>query len=268
MAFALIMVVARAVSAQSTSPQGIAPLPPMAAGADPSFEVATVKPGNPDAQGGGFPSRGRNFAAQNCTVSEMLRFAFSIRPEQILNAPAWMDKDRFDIDGVPDTPGLPDSQQWKTMLQKLLADRFQLTFHREKRVLSVYLLTAGKNGAKLTPSSNSASASSDINVMLGRDGFLLMAHGITLGEFASALQAGFLARPVVDQTGIAGRFEIRFTFAPNGTEFGGVNLPAQNADSSAPSIFTAVQDLGLKLEPTKAAIDVLVIDHADHPTPD
>lgn len=240
---------------------------PMAANASPSFEVATIKPASPDENGHGFPSRGRDFSARNCTVNDLLRFAYGIQAEQIVDGPAWLDKDRFDISGVPDAEGQPSAQQWKIMLQKLLADRFRLAYHSEKRVLPVYLLSVGKNGPKLTPTKSDDPVTGALNMRMSRDGFVFVSHGGTVAEFASALQGAVLNRPVVDQTGLSGRFDFQITFAPGGTEFGGAHLPGQSEDSSAPSLFTVIQDLGLKLEATNAPIEALVIDHIEKPPP-
>jgi Protein of unknown function (DUF3738). len=116
-----------------------APPPPpklMAADADPSFDVATIKPNDSGAsQMQSLKVRGRNFATRNSSLVDLICFAYNVQSKQIVGAPGWMDSDRYDIEAVPVQEGLPNPQQLRTMIKKLLADRFKLTFHHEKREL-------------------------------------------------------------------------------------------------------------------------------------
>src|SRR5439155_18190325 len=116
-------------------PEPPAPPKPMAANANPSFEVATIKPSNPDQPGMGFGVQGRRFSTLNTTVGNLIAFAYGLQPRQILDGPAWMNSDKFDLTAQPDAEGQPNDKQWKLMLQKLLADRFKLSFHRDKKEL-------------------------------------------------------------------------------------------------------------------------------------
>ena len=236
----------------------------MAKDADPSFEVAAIKPGDPN-QRPGFPSNARNFIARSETVEGMLRYAYTIRSEQILNAPQWFSKDRFDITAVPNLPGQPDGDQWKTMLRKLLAERFQLTLHHQQRVLPVYVLSVGRNGPKLTPSDAKDIGRNDASISITNIDTTLAARGETMASLAIVLQGFLLDRPVLNQTGLTGSYDLRITFTPIVSNVGGLHVPDQDPNSSAASIFTAIQDLGLRLDATKQPVDVLVIEHADHP---
>ncbi len=133
------------------------PAPPklMAADANPSFDVATIKPndsGNATMQG--LNVNGRNFTTRNSSLGDLIAFAYNVQPKQIIGGPDWMDKDRFDIAGVPDVEGVPNVNQLRTMMQKLMADRWKLTFHHDKKELSAFVLTVGKNGEKLTPNTS------------------------------------------------------------------------------------------------------------------
>lgn len=121
---------ARQAQTAWTIPEPPAPPKRMAANADPTFEVATIKPTNPGTQGRGFRISGWRFTG----------------------GPAWAESDKFDLAAQPDGEGLPNNQQWKGMLEKLLADRFQLTFHHEQKELAVYAIVVAKNGPKLTRS--------------------------------------------------------------------------------------------------------------------
>jgi beta-lactamase regulating signal transducer with metallopeptidase domain len=127
------------------------PTPPkmMAADANPVFEVATVKPSDPNRRRLYSIGNGTEVTAVGATVNDLIVFAYGVHARQISGAPAWVESDKFDIRGKPEG-GRPNPTQFKMMLQKLLADRFQLAFHRDKKQLTVYALTVGKNGPKLT----------------------------------------------------------------------------------------------------------------------
>ncbi|HEY4087787.1 MAG TPA: TIGR03435 family protein, partial [Bryobacteraceae bacterium] len=127
------------------------PLPtPMAENADPSWEAATIKLSDPERQGIGINMNGRNFSTHNTTLRDLLTFTYGLHPNQILGAPGWVETDKFDLAARPDTPGMPSDLQIKSMMKKLIAERFKLKFHTEKKELSVFLITVAKGGPKLT----------------------------------------------------------------------------------------------------------------------
>ena len=246
------------------------PPPPkaMAPDANPSFEVATIKPNEGAGGGKGFGIRGRTFSAFHTSLSDLIMFAYDVHSKQIVNGPDWIDKDKFDVTFVPDTEGAPSNRQWKTMLQKLLADRFQLTFHHDKRELSVYVLTVAKGGPKNLTKSDDTGDGFSVPFRPVPGGFTLPIRNARMSDFTGfALQGGVLDRPVLDQTGIEGRYDFTLTWAPLGTEFGGTVPPPQPTDNPPPALFTAIQEqLGLKLDAVKAPADVMVIDKAERPS--
>ena len=237
----------------------------MAADADPAFEVATIKLSDPNRPGRRlFSIRGTEVIAVYATVSDLITFAYGVHAAQISGAPAWVESDKFDITGKSEGDGQPNPNQFKTMLQKLLADRFQLTLHRDKKQLTVYALR--NSGPKLTLSE----AASPIPNLIFRAGNWPVRNA-TMEEFAGVMQA-HLDRPVVDQTGLKGRFDFQLRWTPDETPSaspGGPGEPPklpERADS-LPDLFTAIQQqLGLKLESTKAQVDVLVIDKVEEPS--
>ena len=249
----------------------IAPEPekPMAADADPSFDVATIKP-NPSGGSrlqGIFP-KGRHLMIVNGSLQDMIVFAFSLQLKQVVGAPEWTANDRYDVDAVPDQPGTPSLEQMRNMLRKLLVERFKLTIHHEKREMSAYLLTVGKTGQKLTPSQIKGTLPG-FGASPGTGGLTLHLVNGTMGDFTSFLQMLVLDKPVVDQTGITGRFDNNITFTPDQTQFNGQPPKLPPADvPDAPDLFTAIQQqLGLKLAAEKIAVDVIVIDHVEKPSP-
>jgi uncharacterized protein (TIGR03435 family) len=239
----------------------------MDANASPSFEVATIKPTKPDEQRKLLVVRGNRFETVNTSMNNLISFAYGLHPKQIVGAPAWFDSDKFDIDGKPDIEGRPNDKQLKGMIQKLLADRFSLKFHRDKRELPVYVLSAAKSGPKLTKSEG------DPNGLPGlffRQLGALNVRNATMGDFTNLMQEAVLDRPVVNQTGLEGRYDFTLNWTPDDSQFGGLGAkippPTDNANAP-PNLYTAVQEqMGLKLDATKALADVLVIDHVEKPS--
>jgi uncharacterized protein (TIGR03435 family) len=248
-------------------PEPPPPVVPMAADATPSFEVATIKPSKPDAPGKAFQLRGRNFSTLNTTLNDLITFAYDLHPRQITGGPAWMETDKYDLAAIPDKPGVPNTKQLKTMVEKLLADRFQLKFHRDKKELTVFAITVAKTGSKLTPSVDD---SNGVPGLFFRGLGNLPVKNATIADFAGVMQAAVLDRPVIDQTGLTGRFDFTLTWTPDESQFGGRGgqaPPPANGGTAPPDLFTAMQqELGLKMDSVKAPVDVLVIDHIEKPS--
>ena len=251
------------------------PPPPvrMAPTANPSFEVATIKPSDPNRPGKLFTVRGRDVVTINTTVNDLITMAYGVHVRQLSGGPAWLDSDKYDITGRPDVPGQPSVNQIKSMLQKLLVDRFQLKFHSDKKELSVYAIGVGKTGSKI------AASQADPNGLPGLffggagpgGGVAFNVRNATLAEVANTLQATVLDKPVVDQTGLEGKFDFIVKFTPDPGQmaaFGAAGAPAPPASPDAPpDLFAAFQQqLGLKLESSKAPVDVMVIDKIEKPS--
>ena len=247
-------------------------MPPMAANADPSFEVATIKPSKPGQQGKGFGFRGRQFITMNTNLNDLIAFAYGLHAKQIVGAPAWFDTDLYDIAGVPDVPGRPNEKQSGIMMQKLLADRFQLKFHHEQKVLSVYTITVAHDGPKMK---KSTAGPNDGDAFMFRGLGDLIVRNMTMKDFATWMQSGVMDRPVVDQTGLTDRYDFTLKWTPDESQFAqfrgsNVKMPTANATNdpnAPPGLYTAIQEqLGLKMEATKAPDDVIVIDHVEKPS--
>ena len=240
---------------------------PMPANADPSFEVATIKPSRPETPGQSLTVRGRTFGTLNFTVRLMMTYAFGLHPNQIVGGPDWIGSDKFDITAEPEGTGMPNDKQWRSMLAKLLADRYKLAFHREKKELPVYALTVSKTGHKLTKNETDPGG---LPALFFRALGVFPVRNATMGDFAGTLQAVVLDRPVVDQTALQGRFDFTLTWTPDETQFGGRGgqaPPPADPTTAPPGLFTAIQEqLGLKLESTRLPVDVLVIDRLEKPT--
>ncbi len=244
---------------------------PMAADADPSFGVATIKP---NTSGGtqmqGLTLNGRNFAVRNGSLGDLISFAYGVQMKQIVDGPPWLNVDRYDIAAVPDKEGVPSADQLRSMMRKLLADRFKLTTHVVKRNLPAYVLTTDTGDGKLTPTQLSGPLPG-MGIRTGATGLTLQMVNASTTDFTGFLQMLVLDRPVVDQTGIKGRFDFKVTFTPDDSQFNGhpPKLPAQaGATESSPNLFDAVQQqLGLKLTAERTAVDTIIIDHVERPSP-
>jgi len=250
-----------------------APPPPrklMPADADPSFEVATIKPNDSGATTMQVLTfRGRTFITENSSLADLMMFAYSVQMKQILGAPDWIERDRYDISATPDREGTPTADQVRIMIRKLLADRFQLKFHHDQRELSAFVLTVAKDGAKLKPSQPNGNLHG-IGLQPAPTGALMFANNSPIPAFTSFLQSMVLGRPVVDQTGLTGRYDLTVTFTPDDSLFGGKSLdfpkPTEGVEP-APSLFDAIQQqLGLKLTAEKTQVDVLAIDRVEKPS--
>jgi uncharacterized protein (TIGR03435 family) len=250
-----------------------APPPPpklMAADADPSFDVVTIKPNNSGATSmQGLFVRGRNFTIRNGSLGDLIAFAYNVQVKQVVNGPEWRDKDRYDIDGVPDKEGVPSDKQLRTMMRKLLTDRFKMTFHQEKRELPAYVLAVAKGGQKLTATQLNGPLPG-FGMRPGAGGLTLNVVNATMADFTSFLQMLVLDRPVVDQTALAGRFDFKLTFTPDDSQFNGhpPKSPTQTEGTeSSPGLFEAIQQqAGLKLEAQKTSVDVIALDHVEKPS--
>ena len=221
-----------------------------------TFEVASVRPSQPH---GGSPMSlliepGGRVIASGTPLQQLILKAYSLRAFQLSRGPDLL-YSQFDINAKP-AAAIADDQVLP-MLRSLLADRFKLKVHRETREAQVYVLTIDKNGSKLT----AAQPVYNAGVRIGGIGRLtgISAAPEQLAETLSDIRLNgraFLDRPVLDRTGLKGVYNFSLTWTPDAI-----------ADPSEPSIFTAVREqLGLKLESTRAQVEYLVIDHLERPT--
>jgi uncharacterized protein (TIGR03435 family) len=267
--------------------------PPPATGTGAAFDVTSVKPNN---AGSGMirmlPAANGGFQAENVTLGMLVRIVSQLQDNQIVGGPKWLFDDRFDVVGTGAAPGKDGPPMEK--MKSLLADRFKLVTHMEKREQPMFALTLARRDAKLgekmTPSTADCTPQGPngrgrgagappapgqrptCGMMIGPG--RIQAGGQTMTAFAQLLSR-FAGGIVVDKTGLSGAYDIELLFAPDaGINAFGRDLPAGGpppppVSTDAPSIFSAVQEqLGLKLEPTKGLVDVLVIDSAEKPSAD
>jgi uncharacterized protein (TIGR03435 family) len=229
------------------------------------FDVASVKPNTSgDDSVARTPSPG-GVSITNATLQMMMRWAYRIQDDQIINGPSWLTSARFDVVGKAET-SVSEEVLLRSMLRALLVDRFMLVVHNETRKLPIYALVPvrkdGQFGPRLRRSSDCATPLEQQStrcwpkVVPGN----VSVRGAAMQGLTVSLSV-FVGRTVVDRTGRAGMFDVDLTWTPD--------LGSQAADPNSPSLFTALQEqLGLKLESTKGPVDVLVIDHVEKPMPD
>ena len=252
----------------------------------PRFEVASVKPGDPNANRASVGTPPRRFFQQDMNLFSALGLAFGMRPYQLLPLPDFVQRERFSIDArMPEGAKQADLP---LMLRALLVDRFKLRYHVDRKEEDGYVLTLarrdGRLGPKLRVSSVDCAARTEARrqnqpipaLPAGaaecgiRNGPGLLNFGGMPFSLLVTMLSNQTGKPVVDQTGLSGNYDVELRFSLES-----LRAPAATADGlpavpdEAPSIFTAVQEqLGLKLESGKAPVDHLIIDHIERPTPD
>jgi len=246
------------------------PAPEPSAAPAPVFDVAAIHQHIPEPHEHNSiwssPSDG-HFRAENISVIMLIHWAYEMPEARILGAPGWTNAAHFNIDAAADPSvdaqlkGLSSDagrKQKEKMVQALLADRFKLATHTESRELPIYVLVVAKGGPKL-----GALKSSGTTVNHGRD------HIEVEGANSAALLAEELSkevgRDVVDKTGMTGRYHLMLKWTPDDATEPQL-LNGAPVDSS-PSLFTALEEqLGLKLQPAKGPVQVLVIDYVEMPS--
>jgi uncharacterized protein (TIGR03435 family) len=238
--------------------------------ANPKFDVVTVKPSDPNRPAKMFSItiKGRHVMSFDTNLENLITIAYGLHPKQIVNAPDWITSDKFDIDGVPDVEGQPSIKQVRILMQDVLAQRFNLAFHHDQRGLSAYALTVAKGGpTNLTVTQDKPSAPGNFSF---RGPGKLAVTNSTMDAFCAGMQATVMDKPVVDQTGLTGRYDFYLNWTPDQSQFaqmGAKISPPSDEPDALPSLYTAIQEqLGLKLEPVKTSVKVIVIDRVEKPS--
>jgi uncharacterized protein (TIGR03435 family) len=236
------------------------------------FEVASIKPSDPDLRGMRLQRiAGGSLRTSGTSLRTLIEFAYDIGDFQLSGGPSWIRNERYDILARPEKPEGPDDlgsateEQKKSVYEKLrertrslLADRFGLVVHRETGERSVLVLAVAKNGHKLQAPTEESGISRDLGV--------ISSNGATV-EMLTHVLAMVLGSPVLDKTGLEGRYKFKLEWTEEARK--GVPIPpdANASDPSGPSIYSAIQQqLGLKLETQKAPVDMILIDRAQKPT--
>jgi uncharacterized protein (TIGR03435 family) len=234
--------------------------------ANPTFAVATVKLSpESEADDWGTQIRGHRFVATHVSMNDLIGYAYGMNAQQIDHAPAWFGSDRFDVEGVPDTEILPTRDEYRTMVQKTLVERFGLKFHRGQKMLTAYVLSVDSGGLKIQETVGQPYAAEGWGVSRGR----LQVKNMSFASVARVMQRTVFDRPVVDGTGLKGRYTFNLRWHPDDVQFGqmqGLTVPDDEGSEARDDIYSAARkQLGLKIEAKKTMVDVMVIDAASQP---
>jgi uncharacterized protein (TIGR03435 family) len=240
----------------------------VAYGAEPSFDVASIKPSAPGTREGFAIQPGGRLVAAGVPLKLLISLAWHLQGYQLAGGDSWTVDDRWSIEAKADDIG--DVPAWAppnvpeviaARVRSLLVERFALKTHQEMRTLPVYRLSVGPGGSRLG-AADSSTAPAGIRAGPG----VIIAVNATMEQFLTVLGRS-MDRPVIDKTGIAGPFNAKLQFAPESAPRQLSGAAPDGAASTDPSIFTAVQEqLGLKLEAAQELVQVLVIDHAERPS--
>jgi uncharacterized protein (TIGR03435 family) len=235
----------------------------------PKFDVASLKPTQspgPNSTVRPSPS-GDRYIGTNASLRLMIQVAYRLKLEQIVGGPDWVASDTWDLNAKTDKQATTDDL--RLMLQDLLAERFHLKLRRDTKELPAYILSVDKSGPKLTP--HQPTHAGDQWIDQPQQPFLhvkLSARFSTMDYFAFRLSQ-LMDRPVVDHTDLKGGFDFELTYTrdlpPNMSPTALLN--GEPIDTSGPNVYAALrQQLGLKLEAQKTAVEVRVIEHVEKPT--
>ena len=226
------------------------------------ISVVSIKPSDPgtNSMGNRFPP-GR-FTFTGYSLMSLIETAYSLKEYQILDAPGWMSSERWSLEGELTQPVRMFT--YLQLLQPVLADRFHLKIRRETRTMPIYSIVAAKGGPKLKPVEEGAKQGAQY-------GNMIVDKKFEISRLAPMLSLS-LNMPVVDKTGLTGEYDMNLKWTPDpaAPAFGDVRDPADipAPDPSRPEIFTAIKEqLGLELKAEKGPVDVIVIEHAERPTP-
>jgi len=233
--------------------------------APPAFEVASIKPNK---SGDGRTmfniAEGGRVVCTNIGPKMLILMAYDLKPNQLVNAPNWIDTERYDITAKAEGPADPD--QLKLMMRTLLADRFKLAIHRETKEMAIYELVAAKGGTKLKASAETSGKNRGM-FRMGRG--MMQLDGATMAQMADNLSR-VVGRNVYDKTGLSGAYDVKLEWTPDESEAAMFKGPPDGregpatAPESGPSLTAALEEqLGLKLQPAKGPVEVVVIDHIE-----
>jgi uncharacterized protein (TIGR03435 family) len=231
----------------------------------PTFEVVSVKPNTSTDDSFKIPpTPPEGVGLYNRSLASVVRYAYQLPPFRIVGMPRWTEDERFDIAAKAAKPITEIERQ--SMVRALLADRFRLKAHFEKREQTVYVMTRarpdGPLGSGLRPRADCVDKPCQPSGSVSRIAGVIRMRGLTMAELADAAMESVLGQVVRDESGIKGVFDVQASWRPDA-----VDAPVDPADKR-PSFFTAIQEqLGLRLQPGRAAVEVLVIDSVERPRP-
>jgi uncharacterized protein (TIGR03435 family) len=254
-----------------------------------AFEIASVKRSNQASPVSLNVSPGGRFTATGITLRRLIMYAYNVGAPLTSGGDSWVDSERFDIVAKPPEGSIPDSvgrqlqlngkngrglgwmatgdnesaQRLRRMLQTLLADRFQLRLRKETKEMPVYALVVGRNGARVQESK--IESSPQVSFVMGQ-----LTFRSTPISFLVTMLTELTGRRVLDETGLKSNYDFKLQWTPDEIQrpgAGAANPATVQPEFPDPSLFTALQEqLGLKLDSTRGAVQILIVDHAERPS--
>ncbi len=256
---------------------------------DKSYSVAMIRPSSPDSGSSVFHATPDSLHVRNTTLASLIKVAYFLQGDELVGGPSWINSKGFDIEaksdaGIAALPKTTNEQATSneadplSPFQQLLQDRFGLKVHKEMKEVPVYALVVVKSGSKLRPS-NDQSSMEQLNIHDAQYGNLpgiralgrgqIVAIKTPIDQLVHSLTTTYfdqIGRRVINTTGLMGQYDFRMEWTPDPAPGADPSNLSSASDSSGPSLFTAIQDqLGLKLEPQRHSMPVLVIDQAEMP---
>ena len=228
----------------------------------PAFDVASVKTSQPGT--GGEQRRRQNIQVspgtvtmRNTSLKACIRWAWHVTDFQV-SGPDWLDSQRYEIAGKATGPATED--QLRLMMQALLQERFKLAVHRQTKELSAYALVVGKNGPKVHESTTEGESSIDIN----QRQLSVNVQRTPVSQLVE-MMSNILRAPVIDMTGLTGRYDITLNVAKYAADMAaqGKSMDSAPADPLALISMILQEEFGLKLEARKMPLDLVIVDHAE-----
>lgn len=232
------------------------------------YEVVTIKPSDPNSRGGMNQwHSGHRLNLRNMTLQYLIRYAFGIQAQQLVGYPKWASENRYDLEILAeDSQVRPRDRDWPIMLQQVLRDRFGLQYHTESRLMNAYALQIGPNGARLAPGKFVKPGDWHLFAERKGRGVFITASSTTIPELVHFVQRMEADKPIVDNTGLSGNYDFTLNFIRR-QELQVQEKPGSSEAPALPELPLALeQQLGLKLQPVKTAVDCLVVDKVEQPS--
>jgi uncharacterized protein (TIGR03435 family) len=237
--------------------------PHMASNADPSYEVAVIKPAPPEEQHPVYNLTGPEFHAIGTSAGELIKIVYKIRGRQILNMAPWVADSKFDITAKPDTPGVASEDQTRIMVKKLLADRFHLICHTGTQDFPALVMTLDPKDPHPTPSDPDLNSHNSMFYRQDGGEVVVRLTGADMQFFLKTLMDRYRDKQIVDETGLTGTYDITLRIPANAAVTGS----GGTEDEEGINYIAAAEKAGFKFTSKKAPLPVVIIDHIDLPTP-
>jgi len=229
-----------------------------------AFDVASIKLTPDEFRGSraSAPSSTNSLSLQGMSLKALIQVAYTLPADMVSGGPGWVSDTRYNVEAKAE--GKATQQQRLEMLKTLLAERFRLTFHYESKEISTYVLTTGKNDRKMKE--RKPGDGGETSGIRDTGSLHYVCRDTSMAWFARYLESTVLSRPVADKTGLTGTYDFDLSWRPDDSQFNGRFAGSPEAESDLPDLFTALKDIGLRLEAVKSGVQFLRIDHAEKPS--